>query len=198
MTGSPAGPQLPEDGSAVMREAVGAAVRGEIEALRRFIDRRFDELSVEVLGAAQMVDFSEANLSEQIGSIHGQIASLVAAPAMAARNSGLELEAVVQTTEAAADRILEAAEAIGGWAADGQRDPASLDLLTSKVNAIFEACSFHDLTGQRVHRAIDQLRRIETLLEALMSKAPAAAATPTPMTEDGAELGQQEIDRLLG
>ncbi len=198
MTDCPADPPLAEDCSVVVREAVGAAVRGEIEALRCFIDRRFDELSVEVLGAVQMVDFTEANLSEQLGSIHGQIASLVAAPAMAARNSGLELEAVVQATEAAADRILEAAEAIGGWAADGQRDPASLDLLTSKVNAIFEACSFQDLTGQRVRRAIDQLRQVETLLVTLMGKLPAAAATTPAPAAGGAELAQHEIDRLLG
>ena len=150
-------------------------MNSRFEALHRFIDRRFCELSTEVLGAVQMVNFSETNLSAQLSRIHGQIAGLVAAPVAATRNSGLELEAVVQATEAAADRILEAAEAIGDWAASGQREPAGIELLTSKVNAIFEACSFQDLTGQRIRRAIDHLQRVETLLEGLMTKAPAAA-----------------------
>ncbi len=180
----------------MVREEVGTL----FEELRRFVDRRITELSVEVHGAVQMVDFSETNLSEQLGRIHTQIATLVAVPAMATRNSGMELEAVVQATETAADRILEAAEAIGAWVAEGRRDPAGFDLLTEKVNAIFEACSFQDLTGQRIRRAIDHLRRVEGLLADLMQAAPAAvpAATPLPSPEAGPDLAQQEIDRLLG
>lgn len=179
---------------AVVREEVG----GLVEELRRFIDRRISEISVEVHGAVQMVDFSETNLSEQLGRIHAQIASVVAVPAMATRNSGLELEAVVQATEAAADRILEAAEAISQWVADGRRDPAGLALLSAKVNAIFEACSFQDITGQRIRRAIDHLQRVETLLEDLISAAPAGTAEGTAAPPGGADLAQQEIDRLLG
>ena len=195
---------LPIDGTdlrAVVREEVGSL----FEELRRFIDRRIAELSVEVHGAVQMVDFSETNLSEQIGRIHNQIASVVAAPAIATRNSGLELEAVVQATEAAADRILEAAEAIGAWVEDGRRDPAGFELLTEKVNAIFEACSFQDLTGQRIRRAIDHLQRVEGMLEDLMQTDPATvghaeAPPPSPGASPagGADLAQQEIDRLLG
>jgi chemotaxis protein CheZ len=204
MTGSVApSPADPGDGTdprapdlrAILREEVG----GSLEELRRFVDRRFSELSVEVHAAVQMVDFSESNLSEQLGRIHRQIASVVAVPASATRNSGLELEAVVQATEAAADRILEAAEAISNWVADGQRDRVGFDLLTEKVNAIFEACSFQDLTGQRIRRAIDHLQRVETMLADLMHAAPVAAAeTPPPETAAGADLAQQEIDRLLG
>lgn len=192
--GSTAGSLLPQAGCLAAHEAMDS----RFEALHRFIDRRFSELSTEVLGAVQMVDFSETNLSRQLASIHGQIAGLVAAPAQATRNSGLELEAVVQATEAAAGRILEAAEAIGDWVAGGQRDPAGIELLTSKVNAIFEACSFQDLTGQRIRRAIGHLQRVESLLEGLMSKTPGAAAMPPPEAAGAAELGQQEIDRLMG
>ena len=193
--GGAAVPLCPQAASTALREAVREVVSGEVEVLRRFIDRRFSELSTEVLGAVQMVDFSEANLSEQLGRIHGQIAGLVAAPAAASRNSGLELEAVVQATEVAADRILEAAEAIAGWVDRGQRDPAGFALLTDKVNAIFEACSFHDLTGQRIRRAIDHLQHVENLLENLMSAAP--PPMPLPPEAGGADLAQQEIDRLL-
>ncbi len=195
MMGSPAATESPPDLRAVVREEVGSLV----DDLRRFIDRRIAELSVEVHGAVQMVDFSETNLSAQLALIHTQIASVVAVPAMATRNSGLELEAVVQATEAAADRILEAAEAISQWVADGRRDPAGLELLSAKVNAIFEACSFQDITGQRIRRAIDHLQRVETLLENLINAAPADPANaPAVAPAGGADLAQQEIDRLLG
>ena len=175
----------------ILREEVGS----RLEELHRFIDRRIAEISVEVHGAVQMVDFSEANLSGQLGRIHAQIASVVAPPAQASRGSGLELEAVVQATEAAADRILEAAEAISAWVAGGRRDPDGYKLLNDKVNAIFEACSFQDLTGQRIRRAIEHLRHVEGLLEEIMHTGPVTEA-PSPAGENC--LGQPDIDRLLG
>ncbi len=200
MIGSAAATVSPQTEGADLRAVVREEVGSLFEELRRFVDRRISELSVEVHGAVQMVDFSETNLSAQLAVIHTQIASVVAVPAMATRNSGLELEAVVQATEEAADRILEAAEAISQWVEDGRRDPAGLELLSAKVNAIFEACSFQDITGQRIRRAIDHLQRVETLLEDLISVAPAAAVVDIDAgaPEAGADLAQQEIDRLLG
>ena len=197
--GNPAAAEPSPDPITDLRTVVREEVGSMFEELRLFVDRRITELSVEVHGAVQMVDFSETNLSAQLGQIHTQIASVVAAPAMATRNSGLELEAVVEATEEAADRIMEAAEAISDWVADGRRDPAGLELLTAKVNAIFEACSFQDITGQRIRRAIDHLQRVETLLENLIDT-PAANPTETAPAapEGGADLAQQEIDRLLG
>ncbi len=169
--------------------------------LRRFIDRRFSELGVEVHGAVQMVGFSEATLTEQLGHIHRQVAAVLAAPALAARNGGIELEAVVQTTESAAERILQAAEAIGDWAAANGHGAEASAQLTARVNVIYEACAFQDLTGQRIHRAIASLRQVETLLAALMARgggaAPAESVPPPPVAE-GDELDQEEIDRLLG
>ena len=200
MMGSAAASVSPQTEVADLRAVVREEVGSLFEELRRFVDRRISELSVEVHGAVQMVDFSETNLSAQLAVIHTQIASVVAVPAMATRNSGLELEAVVQATEEAADRILEAAESISQWVADGRRDPAGLELLSAKVNAIFEACSFQDITGQRIRRAIDHLQRVETLLEDLISAPPAGTVVVAEAESPagGADLAQQEIDRLLG
>src|SRR6185312_12088940 len=71
-TGGPGGP---------WRDAIRAEMAPMLEELRRFVDRRITELSVEVHGAVQLVDYSEANLSGQIARIHEQIATLVAVPA---------------------------------------------------------------------------------------------------------------------
>jgi chemotaxis protein CheZ len=192
-----------------LRAAVRADTGELLDDLRRFLDRRLKELSVEVHGAVQMVDFSEANLTAQLGSIHAQIGGLIAMPAIATHNSGIELEAVVSATEEAANRIMEAAEAIGDWLQGGARDTDSFDQVSARVNAIFEACSFQDLTGQRIRRAIGHLQKVEILLERLMTTDGAAVPDPTIAGAapgqaghmpafTGSDLPQDEIDRLLG
>ena len=195
-----------------IQQAVAATIRDEMDGLRTFLDRRIAELSTEIHATVQMVDFSEVNLSEQLSAIRQQIASVVAAPSAATRNSGLELEAVVQATEKAANRIMEAAEAIGDWLRDGKHDTASVEVVNEKVNAIFEACSFQDVTGQRIRRAIQHLQQVEHMLtdmapgegvsppeHRLIVHAPyngAAAATAAQFNANP-DLGQDAVDSLF-
>jgi chemotaxis protein CheZ len=194
-------------GEGPLRAAIRAEMGGMFAELRGFLDRRISELSAEVHATVQLVDFSEENLSGQLSRIHEQIAGLVAIPAASTRNSGVELEAVVQATEAAANTIMEAAEAIQDWIDRGATDPASVRILSDKVNSIFEACSFQDVTGQRIRRAIQHLQQVETMLEGMI---PNGAATPVETVrvtsllstvaepaQAGADLAQDEIDRLL-
>lgn len=143
-------------------------IRGDLTELRTFIDRRISELSAEVHATVELMDFSETNMLGQLKAIREQITGVIALPTAATRNSGLELEAVVQATEAAANRIMEAAEAIGDWLRDGHNDPAALEAVSDRVNAIFEACSFQDLTGQRIRRAIQHLQQVESMLTDIM------------------------------
>jgi chemotaxis protein CheZ len=198
--------------STTLPESLRAGLRSELAPmfaeLRGFVDRRIAELSAEVAATVQIVDFSEANLSGQLGRIHEQIVTLVANPASTTRNSGIELEAVVQTTEAAANTIMEAAEAIQDWISRDTKDPEALKLLSEKVNSIFEACSFQDVTGQRIRRAIQHLQQVESMLEGMVPAvvpAPAAARlevkavlhTVDATAQAGPDLGQDDIDRLL-
>jgi chemotaxis protein CheZ len=201
--------QLAEAGA--MEDMLRAVVRAEIAPLfadlHRFVDRRIAELSAEVDGAVQLADMGEAKMSGQLADIHAQIASVIALPAAATRNSGVELEAVVQATEAAANTILEAAEAIQDAISSGARDPAAIAGLTERVNAIFEACSFQDVTGQRIRRAIQHLQQVEGALQAILP----ASSRPTPSSvtvhaqyctvsaaaQATPDLGQDAIDALL-
>ena len=163
-------------------EDLRAAVRSEVapmmEKLRVFVDRRIAELSAEVHATVQMVDYSETNLSGQLARINDQIATMVAMPADATRNSGIELEAVVQATESAANTIMEAAEAISDWLREGSRDPDALEAVAARVNTIFEACTFQDVTGQRIRRAIQHLQQVETMLDEMVP--PDAVRPPRP------------------
>jgi chemotaxis protein CheZ len=175
-----------------LEELVRNSVREEIGELRRFVDRRIAELSMEIHATVQLVDYSETNLSSKLAGIHDQISKVIAAPMGVTRNSGIELEAVVQATEHAANQIMEAAETISTWLAAGS-DPAALPAVTEQVNAIFEACTFQDLTGQRIRRAIQHLQQVDVMLSGMMPEDAAEPAAPA-ITPD---LAQADIDSML-
>jgi chemotaxis protein CheZ len=184
-------------------DPIRLALREELAELRAFTDRRIAELSAELHASLQLSEMGEDRICGELAAIQAGIAQLIALPAAATRNSGLELEAVVQATEAAATTILEAAEAIQDWAATASREPADLQALAERVNAIFEACSFQDLTGQRVRRAIQHLQQVETMLAGLVpGRAAPAVAVPVPtaartVADATPDLAQAEIDALL-
>ena len=194
-----------------IQQAVAATIRDEMGGLRGFVDRRIAELSAEIHATVQLVDFSETHLSGQLSSLREQIASVVAAPTVATRNSGLELEAVVQATEAAANQIMEAAEAIGDWVREGRSDAASIQIVNDKVAAIFEACSFQDVTGQRIRRAIQHLQQVETMLTDMTpgeaSPASVGVVVSAPYNNAGMlsaeesaanpDIGQDAVDSLF-
>ncbi len=189
----------------VLRLALRAELAPTLSELRSFVDRRIAELSAEVHAAVELADMGESRLSAEIARVHDQIAQLVAVPAAATRNSGLELEAVVQVTESAANTIMEAAEAIQDWISSG-RDPAATQTIVARVNAIFEACAFQDLTGQRIRRAIQHLQQLEGMLKSML---PEGAVADPPQVQvrtqlrtveaapSAPDLGQSDIDALL-
>ncbi len=185
-----------------LRSHIRDDVGGMVDELRRFVDRRIAELSMEISATVQLVDFSETNLSGQLARIHEQMASVLAVPNQQARNSGLELEAVVQVTETAANQIMEAAEAIDSWLRSGSRDVDGLQAVSERINSIFEACSFQDLTSQRIRRAIAHLQQVDDMLVGIASGAkPAEPIAPAAgimsVGGSGADLAQDDIDSLF-
>jgi chemotaxis protein CheZ len=73
--------------------------------------------------------------------------------------AGQELGAIVQATEQATNTIMECAEALMGVDAS---DPAAYKaLVDEKMMIIFEACSFQDITGQRIAKVVETLQHIE-------------------------------------
>ncbi len=78
-----------------------------------------------------------------------------------------ELDAVVKGTEKATDQILRAAEAIDEIAANlcaALKNPHESSLaedIQDRVTQVFEACNFHDLTGQRIAKVGATLKLVE-------------------------------------
>jgi len=180
-----------------LREVVRNELATPLDDLRRFVDRRIAELSAEIHATVQLVDFSETNLSGQLARIHDQITNMVAMPAAATRNSGIELEAVVEATESAANRIMEAAETIGEWVRAGKSDPETMAAVADRLNTIFEACTFQDVTGQRIRRAIRHLRQVETMLTDLMPPAEGCSTRPDMPHTLPPDLAQDDVDRMF-
>ena len=127
--------------------------------------------------------------------------------------AGQELDAIVKATEAASNTIMECAEAVlSGDAGDKATFKALVD---EKMLIIFEACSFQDITGQRVAKVIETLEHIEARV-ARFSDALRARDTGGFVSEEerasaerkqklllhgpqsaGDQIGQSEVDTLL-
>ena len=84
--------------------------------------------------------------------------------------AGQELNAVVQETEKATDRIMESAEAIMG--ADREDKDAFEALVDTQMIDIFEACTFQDITGQRIAKVVETLERLENRFDKLLEALP--------------------------
>jgi chemotaxis protein CheZ len=73
--------------------------------------------------------------------------------------AGQELGEIVKATETATNTIMECAETL--MAADASDPAAYKALVDEKMMVIFEACSFQDITGQRIARVVEALQHIE-------------------------------------
>jgi chemotaxis protein CheZ len=74
--------------------------------------------------------------------------------------AGAELDAIVSATESATNTIMECAEAV--MAAEAADLPSYRALVEEKMLTVFEACSFQDITGQRIAKVVETLRMIES------------------------------------
>jgi chemotaxis regulatin CheY-phosphate phosphatase CheZ len=165
-------------------------LRGEVEGMGRLIA----ETRAEVSGLMPT------------GTTHSRLTSA----------SG-ELDAVVGDTERAAVEIMGAAERMqdasqrlrdAGLSPESARD---LDVIESAATDIFMACSFQDLTGQRIRKVVKALTYIEQRVNSLAAlwhgrgldevSAPVMDTRPDAHLLNGPSadgLGQHDIDALLG
>ncbi|MEZ5877760.1 MAG: protein phosphatase CheZ [Tepidamorphaceae bacterium] len=126
--------------------------------------------------------------------------------------AGEELEEVVKATESATNDIMQAAEGLLEACSDA--DGAFAELVEGKATEIFEACTFQDITGQRIGKVIKTLKVIEDRLNAsgIVKLAAAIAAEQGtasvsddddnpplegPALKEGDGLKQNDIDDLL-
>lgn len=131
-------------------------------------------------------------LSEYISNARREIASLQPEDAGGSRipRAGKELEAIVAHTEEATNTIMGAAEEI--MAADTSDAAAYQATVQDAVMRIFEACSFQDITGQRISKVVETISYVEyraNELKGLLDvEEVELAPTPPEAREDGRHL----------
>jgi Chemotaxis phosphatase, CheZ. len=85
-----------------------------------------------------------------------------------------QLDAIVSATESATNTIMESVESVDNLMNDARaatQDPALqglFDQVTDKVNTVFEACSFQDITGQRVTKVVNSLKFVEERINSII------------------------------
>lgn len=152
------------------------------------------------------------SLSDYISNARKEIAALQPENLEGARipRAGKELDAIVKQTEDATNTIMEAAEEI--MSADNSDAQAYQTVVSDACMRIFEACSFQDITGQRISKVVDTLQHIEKRANELRQildvdaerdgRAPAAEtdenkALLSGPALDGEGIDQSEVDQLL-
>ncbi|PLW75077.1 protein phosphatase CheZ [Cohaesibacter celericrescens] len=110
------------------------------------------------------------SIASEISSMKKEIASL--SPGEMRDNhipeAGRELDAVVEATETATNIIMSSAEEI--MAADPSDTKAYQEIVNDKVIEIFEACSFQDITGQRISKVVHALKVIDERVAAFIDR----------------------------
>jgi len=118
-----------------------------------------------------------------------------------------ELDAIVEATAEATGTIMDACEIVQQSFPD--MDPKIASTLEAEITKIFEACSFQDITGQRITKVVKTLKAIDekvvVLLGVLGSKAPGYEEATGDDDGDllsgpqlpGSGVTQDDIDKLL-
>lgn len=106
-----------------------------------------------------------------------------------------ELDAIVAATADATNRIMDAVEKIESVTATLKDDRAST--LQAAVTAIYEACSFQDITGQRITKVVRTLKVIEERIDRMIAAGSDSAAPMhevSPATGEAASQAQSQDD----
>jgi len=126
-----------------------------------------------------------------------------------------ELDAIVEATARATNEILDACETFEAVSAEAKGEVS--ERLQAATTRIYEACSFQDITGQRITKIVSTLKTIEGRIGAIVAafgdrvpgelrtgERPAAPPAPTGEAAllngpqlPGNGVDQAEIDRLL-
>lgn len=132
-------------------------------------------------------------IAGEISQMKEEIAALRADDMKNSRipDAGRELDAIVEATEDATNTIMEAAEEIMG--ADTSDPQAYQDLVSNKMITIFEACTFQDITGQRISKVISTLNYIDERVTAFKEKLRLPEGTGEDLEETEEERRRREL-----
>lgn len=154
---------------------------GLAETMARTLDHSVRHIDVDLHGEFCAITSEISSLRREIYELRPDQMRFERIP-----EAGRELDVVIEATEEATHEIMEAAEVI--MSADDSDPAAYKALVDEKMIAIFEACTFQDLTGQRLRKVVKTLswieKRITTLAEKLTSDADAMPISDNETDEE--------------
>ncbi len=190
-----------EHGDTVRIDQIAEVVRGMLDTMSGDISASDLRLYREI---ESLADYIHAAKAEIAALRPGEIKNEFIASATD------ELDAIVGATEAATNEIMDSAEHLE--ALTPMMDAQVAERLTEITTRIFEACTFQDITGQRITKVVKMLKEIEGRVESLVKafgtedESGSARKSGGPVTDEdllnGPQLpsnaaDQAEIDRLL-
>lgn len=156
-----------------------SAIEDRMSGVEKLVDRRIAELSTEIHATTELISMSEDSIKAHFGEALSVLRDIsFSGDGATPHNTGVELGAVINITEDAASQILQAAELVEEIAGDNDPDMwedevkrnASLNDLKAAAQNIILACSFQDLTGQRIRRTLDNIETIEKRLSEALER----------------------------
>ncbi|MCS5595946.1 MAG: protein phosphatase CheZ [Pseudomonadota bacterium] len=146
------------------------------DTFETFAKRRFDEISMEVNATSQLMDMAEEGISSRFSEILDLLGAIsFHGDGQTAANAGVELDAVISITENAANRILDAADRIATKLEESNliidtKTAQTAASISEDINEILMACTFQDLTGQRIRTTIENLKAVEDRLSSTLDR----------------------------
>ena len=116
------------------------------------------------------------NLFQYVQRLREEITAIASGDQAPSPFSGMaaQLGAIVDATESATETILQAMERVGEMAAQlpAAEDAAERRTLSagiaSEATQVMEACSFHDIAGQRISKVMGSLQFVEEHVSAMV------------------------------
>ncbi|MBO6755216.1 MAG: chemotaxis protein [Roseibium sp.] len=132
-------------------------------------------------------------IAREISNMKSDIAQLRANDMTASKipDAGRELDAIVQATETATNTIMECAEEI--MCADTSDAEAYQALVSDKMISVFEACTFQDITGQRISKVVSTLNYIDERVTAFIERLRIPEGLDAELEESDADRRKREL-----
>lgn len=185
--------RTPRDARRRSDEAAYSSVASLAEITAESLDALVRKIDGEVFRELKAIGQHIKTLRQEISALEPGEMHCKSIPA-----AGHELDEVVHATESASNRILECAEEVmAANSSDVERYKA---FVQERMLSVFEACSFQDLTGQRIAKVIETLKQIESRVARFAAAARADEAAIAPAREaDAKTLGnsQSAVDKIF-
>lgn len=142
-----------------------------VDDVRRLIREHRDHPEIDPRSHIKVLRRELQDLSSHIAETRREIAALKPDDPSADRimRATEELDAILQSTEHATTEILNGSERIQSVADRLRKNhPDLAQILDNEVTEIMTACSFQDITGQRMTKVVNTLRYIERRVHAMI------------------------------